>query len=74
MAATAATLAAMICGPALSGCGSTGQCTVVCTFSSDGRKSYHGPYDDYTEAECTEQAKQSASPSVITREPDCEPP
>lgn len=70
----AKTLAVVALGLALAGCGdSLGQCTVVCTFVSDGSKSYHGPYDDYTEEECDDQAEQSEAPSITTCEADFEP-
>ncbi len=59
-------VAAALVVPA-TGCGDTlGECEVVCTFLSDGSTSWHGPYSDYTQDECDDQADQSESPSVTT--------
>jgi hypothetical protein len=49
----------------LAGCGASGTCTVICTFD-DGDISTHGPYDNYSRAECDEQASISESPGITT--------
>jgi hypothetical protein len=50
----------------LPACTTLGTCTTECTFESDGSKSFHGPYDDYTEAECDDQADLDEAPGITT--------
>ena len=38
----------------LSGCG-IGTCIIDCTSKEYGNRSVHGPYDNYTKAECEEK-------------------